>query len=82
MRKFVFRLLLSGGYNLKEPELDGSYTLVAAKYGDSVLSKEDIEKHKNIKIIKNGYWITATSFGNKQRTFEDGSGGTYTKKRR
>ena len=78
MRYFVIPLLIFlCACNNKELKIDGAYTLVAAKYGDSALSKEEIAKHKTLKICSNGYWISATVFGNPKITVESASGGTY-----
>ena len=77
MRRLIFLLLLLSACQVKEPELEGSYSLVGVKKGDAVLLKEDTAKRKTIKIIKNGYWLSATFSSDKKATVENASGGTY-----
>jgi hypothetical protein len=71
----IFLFLLSA-CNSKEPELEGSYTLIAAKYNDSNFVKEDTTKRKTVKVIRNGYWIAST-FSGKKVIVEMAVGGTY-----
>ena len=77
MRRLIFLLLLLSACQVKEPELEGCYILVDVKKGDSILLKEDTAKRKTIKIIKNGYWLSATFSSNKKATVENASGGIY-----
>ena len=76
MTKLIFLLLLFVACK-HDPNLAGAYTLVAARYGDSTLSKENIEGHKTVVVFKNGYWVSVNYSGNPQTTVESAVGGTY-----
>ena len=77
MRRLIFLLLLLSACQVKEPELEGSYILVDVNKGDSILLKKDSANRKTIKIIMNGYWLSATFSSNKKAAVENASGGTY-----
>ena len=46
---------------MQKPKLDGAYTLLGVKHGDSILPEENGTKYKTVQIFRDGYWIT-TSF--------------------
>jgi len=52
MRKFLSLILLIKACNSKDQKSDSAYTLGAAKYGNSTLSKEGITRHKTLKVFK------------------------------
>jgi len=54
MRKFLFLSLFTVACNLKEPDLNGAYESVRVIQSDSLFSGSDI------KIFKNGFWISAS----------------------
>lgn len=74
---FLFFLILVVACHKKKPLIDGAYKLVAAQYGDSTLSQQDLTEYKTIKVLKNGYWMVTTFYGNTEITVESASGGTY-----
>ncbi len=60
MRKFLLLLLIAGVCNVKEPKLDGAYENVRNAYSDSTFPMYDTSLFHNIKIFRNGYWISIT----------------------
>ena len=77
MRRLILFLLILSSCNVKELELEGSYILVGTKQEHSVFVKEDTVTRKTIKVMRNGYWLSATFSGNKKVTVEKASGGSY-----
>jgi hypothetical protein len=74
MNKFLYFTLLITACNSKDQKLDGAYILVAAKYEDSTLSKNNSENKKTIRVCKNGYWINICFT---QKSIINCYGGTY-----
>jgi hypothetical protein len=72
----LFVIFIVACYN-KKASIEGSYILTAGQYGDSILSEDDLERYRTIKVYSNGYWIATTFFGRNQTTVERASGGTY-----
>lgn len=77
MRKFIlfFAALFSLGANAQDNNLNGSYKIIKAYYGNAN-EAYNISGTTIVKIFKNGYWLSAF-FGNSDKPFDGAGGGTY-----
>lgn len=74
-RYFVIPFLLSlGACNNAEEKLDGGYEILSAYNSNSSLSLNDTSLYHNIRIFKNGYWVSTSVT---PEFVLNSSGGTY-----